>query len=209
MLYNNWSAFWKRINGQGDFRLPHCHLIDLYRQKHRKYHNMLHIEQCLIEFEQARHLVEHPNEVEMAIWYHDAIYDPESEQNEEKSAQLAQKVAKEIGLPDIFGRRVHDLVLVTKHEKIPEGIDAKVLVDIDLSIFGRSEEEFDKYERNIRKEYQWCSDEEFKAGRADILQKFLNRQTRPAVYLTDFFREKYETQARKNLERSLAKLKSS
>jgi predicted metal-dependent HD superfamily phosphohydrolase len=170
---------------------------------------MLHIEQCLIEFEQARHLVEHPNEVEMAIWYHDAIYDPESEQNEEKSAQLAQKVAKEIGLPDIFGRRVHDLVLVTKHEKIPEGIDAKVLVDIDLSIFGRSEEEFDKYERNIRKEYQWCSDEEFKAGRADILQKFLNRQTRPAVYLTDFFREKYETQARKNLERSLAKLKSS
>ncbi|MDO8740534.1 MAG: hypothetical protein Q7J54_03080 [Candidatus Woesearchaeota archaeon] len=83
-------------------------------------------------------------------------------------------------------------------------MDSRFLVDIDLSYFGKSFEEFSKNTEKIRREYDWVPEEVFKAGRATILEGFFDR---PNIYLIEFFRQKYEAQARKNLERSLAKLK--
>lgn len=179
-------------------------LISLYTEPYRAYHNLSHIAHCLDEFKEVRNLPEHPNEVEIAIWFHDAIYNPISKDNEEKSSQLAYQFLKEMEFPDSFRKKVYDLILTTKHTTIPKDIDSQVLVDIDLSILGRPIEEFDKYEKNIRKEYNFVPDAQFKTGRRAILQEFLNRLT---IYSTDFFRQKYEGQARKNLERSLIQLK--
>ncbi|MBI4175643.1 MAG: N-methyl-D-aspartate receptor NMDAR2C subunit [Candidatus Aenigmarchaeota archaeon] len=198
-----WLEFWKRIGAKGDPQKAYYMLEGLYSVQQRAYHNLSHIGRCLDEYHPARHLPEHPDEVEMALWFHDAFYDTMAADNETRSAQLAYRISRDIGLPDLFAGNVHDLILETRHIVTPFDIDSQVLADVDLSILGTPEVEFDEYENNIRKEYRWVPDWQFRAGRAKILGDFL---ARPSIYSTEFFREKYEGQARRNIERSLARL---
>ena len=99
--------------------------------------------------------------------------------------------------------RVAALILATKHSQPPVGGDEQLLVDIDLSILGRPSEEFDAYERAIRMEYQHVAAESFRAGRAAVLRKFVERLR---IYCTGLFYERYESTARQNLQRSIVRL---
>lgn len=180
-------------------------LSDLYSERHRAYHDMSHITHCLDELEEARHLAERPDEVEMALWFHDAVYHPRAKDNETRSAELSQRVATKARLPEAFGKRVYDLVLATEHHGLPDGTDARLLVDIDLSILGRPRDQFDDYETNIRKEYHFVPPHQYRSARTAILRSFSDR---PAIYSTDFFRQKYESRARANLEWSLGNLEA-
>ena len=179
-----WLQFWKKLEADGDPEPVYGLLSDVYSERHRAYHTMSHLTHCLDELEEARHLAEHPNEVEMALWFHDAIYDPKAKDNEERSAELSRRIAKEAGLPEAFGNRVSDLVLATQHHRPPEGTDAQLLVDIDLSILGRPRDEFDEYETNIRKEYRFVPLRQYRSARSAILRRFLSRAT---IYSTGFF----------------------
>ncbi|MHA1152879.1 MAG: HD domain-containing protein [Alphaproteobacteria bacterium] len=200
-----WSRFWGKLEAEGNPEPVYGLLLDLYSERHRAYHTLNHLSHCLDELEDARHLANHPNEVEMALWFHDAIYDPKAKDNEARSAELARHIAKEARLPEAFGKRVRELILATRHHGAPDGADARLLVDIDLSILGRPREAFDEYETNIRKEYHFVPWPEYRSARTAILQSFSNR---PAIYSTDFFRRKYESRARANLERSLGNLEA-
>lgn len=199
-----WSRLWEILEADGNPEPVYALLSDLYSERHRAYHNMNHLTHCLDEFEAARHLAEGPGEVEMALWFHDAIYDPRAKDNERRSAELSRRIAEEARLPEAFGRRVYDLVLATEHHGVPDGADARLLVDIDLAILGRPRDEFDDYETNIRKEYHFVPWTEYRSARSAILRRFSNR---PAIYSTDLFRQKYESRARANLERSLGNLR--
>ncbi len=198
-----WSRFWENLGAKGRPEPVYGLLSDLYSERHRSYHTLNHVSHCLDELEDARHLAEQPNEVEMALWFHDAIYDPKAKDNEQKSAGLGRRIAKEAGLPEAFGQRVYDLVLATQHQGVPNGADARLLVDIDLSILGRPKDAFDAYETNIRKEYHFVPQHQYRSARSAILRSFLKR---PAIYSTDFFQHRYESRARANLERSLGYL---
>jgi predicted metal-dependent HD superfamily phosphohydrolase len=192
--------FWKRIGAQGDPSPVYARLVASYSEPHRAYHNLTHIRNCLEEFEKARHLAAVPDSIEMAIWFHDAVYNPRAKDNEERSAELALSVAREAKLPAAFSQRVADLILATRHAAPPPDPDAALLVDVDLSILGQPSERFDDYERQIRQEYDWVEAAAFAAGRGAILKSFLERA---AIFSTPFFRDKYERQARENLKRSI------
>jgi len=206
-LENKWLEWWNRVGARGDSKKTYSELVAKYSESHRFYHNLGHIAHCLDEFDQIKKLAEHPNELEIAIWYHDIIYDIRAKDNEEKSAQLAYKTLKDIKLSEEFAKRAHNLILSTQHISKSNNIDAKLIMDIDLSIFGKPSEEFNEYERRITKEYEdiikVLSEKEFKVGRLGVLSNFLGRAY---IYQTGFFRQKYEAQARENLERSLTKL---
>jgi predicted metal-dependent HD superfamily phosphohydrolase len=178
-------------------------LIERYGEPHRAYHNLRHIRQCLAEFAPARRMAGEQDAVEMAIWYHDAIYDSHAKDNEERSAALAEVAGKAAGMPSGFLSRVSVLILATRHVATPEDADAALLVDIDLSILGQPPSRFDEYEKEIRQEYDWVEAKAFAAGRSTILKSFLER---PSIYSTDFFRAKYEAKARENLARSVRRL---
>jgi predicted metal-dependent HD superfamily phosphohydrolase len=141
----------------------------------------------------------------LAIWYYDAIYDPRSRENETRSAELAAVTIRRAGLPGEFGNKVSTLILATTKHDSSVDEDAPLMVDVDLSILGQPRQRFEGYERQIRKEYDWVSDEAFAVGRALVLKSFLNR---PTIYATNFFQRKYEEQARLNLANSLCKLES-
>jgi predicted metal-dependent HD superfamily phosphohydrolase len=198
-----WIEFWQKLAVKAD-ATPYFAAIEArYSEPHRAYHNLVHVLECLEEFEPAKHLANDPMAVEMAIWYHDAIYDTRAKDNEEQSAALAIKVCGEINLPASFTQRVKNLILATRKHDAAVEQDAPLIVDVDLSILGRPMQRFDEYQNQIRQEYSWVPAEQFAAGRSFILESFL---ARPAIYCTEFFRNKYECQARDNLKRSLSKL---
>ncbi len=203
-MKENFTNLWNRIKAQNSAEKEFARLKTMYSESHRFYHNLAHINSCLTELGSAQQLVQQPDLVEFAIWYHDVIYNPKAKYNEEKSAQLAYGVCLAAKIPEDFANRTKDLILATKHDAVPRGIDARLMIDVDLSILGKSPEEFDKYERDIRREYSWVSEDQFRQGRSAILQMFLNRYS---IYLTDFFKGKYESQARANLQRSIESLK--
>lgn len=198
-----WLALWQRMGARSDARPVLADLLTRYAEPHRSYHTLTHIDHCLTELEQARQLAQNPDAVEMALWYHDTVYNTRAGDNEQKSAELALEVTKNAALSDDFGRQVVNLILSTKHAEAPSDPDVQLLVDIDLSVLGQPEDKFDEYERQVRKEYEWVPDEMFAEKRSDILSGFLKR---PAIYSTQLFRDKYEAQARRNIARSLARL---
>ncbi|QQG44968.1 MAG: N-methyl-D-aspartate receptor NMDAR2C subunit [Candidatus Sungiibacteriota bacterium] len=197
-----WRALWWRIKAQGDPEPPYEQLVGLYSQPHRCYHTLAHIEHCLKEFDAVWHFARSPNAVEMALWYHDAIYVAKAKDNEEKSAELAARVLRSALVPDTFVQEVVRLILKTKHDAPPADFDAQLVVDIDLSSLGLPEDVFEKHGEEIRREYWWVPDALFAEVRSQIFKSFFSR---PTIYLTNFFQEKYEKQARRNLIRVLTK----
>jgi len=145
--------------------------------------------------------------VEFAWPFHDGLYVIISDTNEEKSAELALQAAKEIGLQSSLGERVYNCILATKPGAEPRDRCSKVMRDVDLSILGRPENEFDEYEKKIEREYVeqgGVPKDSFRDGRIAFL-KIMQRKEN--IYSTKFFREKYQNQARENLARALARLK--
>src|SRR6185437_11276436 len=202
-LRQRWLALWQQL-GVATQRVPDLRpLLEAYQSPDRYYHTLQHIRHCLRELDFARGATQDPAAVELAIWFHDAIYDATRHDNEERSAERMAEVLRVAGSGEALIDRVSALILSTKHAQPPSEGDAQLLDDIDLSIFGQSVEEFDAYERAIRLEYQHVPSDAFRAGRAAVLRKFIER---PHIYFTPSFRERYEWTARRNLQRSIERL---
>lgn len=203
-LEERWLRWWKAVGATGDGRAVFETVAAYYTEPHRAYHTLEHLEHCFEEFDRAKHLAYHVLTLELAIWLHDVVYDPMARNNEEKSAELALRLCRRAGLGDNFGRLVANLIRLTKHTGVPaSGKNACLLLDIDLAILGQPPERFWEYERQIRVEYAWVPETEFREGRAKILQGFLRQRH---LYQTWFFQERYEAQARANLVASIRAL---
>lgn len=201
MLYN-WLDLWRRLGAHGEPRRYHDELVALYSAPDRAYHTLAHIEQCLVECERLpSDLAERPL-LELALWYHDAIYDTRAQDSEERSAELASRMACEVGLTEPSAARVDALIRLTKTHEVPEGdLVAAYLVDIDLAILGSEPDRFAEYDRQIRQEYSWVPAEFYEPRRRQILAGFLGR---PAIYRTPLFHALYEHRAHANLAQMLA-----
>ena len=198
-----WEKLWRAIGATGNPSPWYEQLSRAYGEAHRSYHNQQHIAECLMEFDAARHLAEGPDTVELALWFHDAIYDSRRSDNEERSAALAKRCLETAGLPQLSAT-VSNLVIATKHDGETGTPDTALVVDIDLSILGKPESRFEEYERQVREEYDWVPLPVFNSKRAELLDRFLARKQ---IYRTKFFAERYEQSARRNLARSIQILK--
>ena len=184
-------------------------IISSYDRPERAYHNLTHLQECLEEFDRVRPLIMNPSAVELALWYHDIVYDTHPRftgWNEAASAGVAYDHLSDLGLAGDFICKVQHLILVTRHDRLyPDSDrDSQFIADIDLSIFGKSQARVDQYERGIRKEYDWVKDPEvFKQRRREILKMFL---ARGKIYQTAYFQKLYEEAARANLGRLIAGL---
>ena len=170
-------------------------LVPRYGEPHRRYHTWSHVLACLDARE--RIAPNAPIEVDVALWFHDAVYDPKAHDNEDKSAQLMLDEMGDAAKPAV------PLVLATKHAAIPDSEEARIVVDADLSILGADVETFDAYEIAVRQEYAFVPDDAFRVGRAHVLRSFLDRAT---IFSTAAGRELWEANARTNMARSLRAL---
>ncbi|MFD1983218.1 hypothetical protein ACFSOZ_11115 [Mesorhizobium newzealandense] len=183
-------------------------LSALYSAKDRHYHNLAHIEAMLALAGDYRGLLDDPEAVEAAIWFHDAVYDSRAKDNEAQSAALAEK--KLAGRTEA-GRlnRISAMIVATATHLLPlfedatAARDAGLFLDMDLSILGAAPDAFDAYERAVRREYAWVEEPMWRAGRSAVLKNFL---ARPHIFHTEEFRQRFELQARANMARSLEAL---
>ncbi len=197
-----WLDAWRALGvaETPELRRLHRDVLLRYSEPHRHYHTQQHLTECFEKVQDIISLAEHPAEVLVGLWFHDAIYDTQRHDNEQRSADWARSAAQELGARADSAQRIHDLIMCTRHSAEPTGVDAQILVDADLSILGAQPARFEQYETQVRNEYGWVPDEVFRSTRARILAEFLGR---PRLYCTARFRERYEAQARRNLQHSL------
>lgn len=202
LLQASWQRAWAALAAQPRDGLFE-QLIDCYREPHRRYHTLAHLQACLLQLHPVLDQAEHSGEVELALWFHDAVYRVDRQDNEWQSAQWAQRELAAAGVAADAAERVHALVMATQHAALPATADERLLVDIDLSILGEKPGIFDDYERQIRDEYAWVADALFRQKRVAVLRGFL---ARTSIFSTVHFRQRLEQQARANLQRSIARL---
>lgn len=167
----------------------------------RHYHTLTHLDACLRELDESRELALRAGEVELALWFHDAIYRSWRRDNEQQSARFAARTLRAASIETV--ERIRQLVLATQHHEEGFAGDTALLVDIDLSILGQPPEIYAQFERAIRREYWWVTRARYVEGRSKLLRKFLERR---AIYQLDRFYGKYESQARINIEAAIAQL---
>jgi predicted metal-dependent HD superfamily phosphohydrolase len=198
-----WESLWRSFGVMDADPALLRELLDRYREPHRKYHTLEHLDACFRHLGTMRRLASHPHEIELALWFHDAIYDIASADNESRSAAWARSVLQSAGVSDSVVQRVDALVMVTCHKALPTTPDQEILIDVDLVILGAPPAVFDAYEVQIMQEYASVPSDKRRAGRRKILQGFLARDR---IYHTAHFQATREAQARANLERSIAQL---
>jgi predicted metal-dependent HD superfamily phosphohydrolase len=199
-LARRWGLLWQGASGDAS-EGPYRDLVARYSETHRAYHTLEHVDECLDNLDSARHLLMRPVEVELAIWFHDAIYDPRRGDNEEQSALLAEEQLRMAGVDRAVADYTAALICLTTHEHDDLIGDAAVLCDVDLAILGAEPQRFERYDAAIRQEYAWVAESVYRIERSRVLERFLNR---PHIYHTRFFSDGLEQKARRNLTQAIA-----
>ena len=144
-------------------------IVSAYSQPHRAYHTLQHLAECFGYLDECLLEPVDRGSLELALWFHDAIYDTKASDNEDQSARWSRLALSVLSPSDL--NLIERLILVTKHDASPESEDEKLLLDIDLSILGSSQTRFAEYEAQVRYEYGWVPEDAYRLGRSKILRE--------------------------------------
>ena len=173
-----------------------------YSEPSRHYHTLQHLDALTNELAGVRKNIADWEIIMFAVAYHDIIYNPAKNDNEEKSAEYAARALS--GLLDGESlEKCRHMIIATKNHELKNDADVNYFIDSDLSIFGVAKGSYQVYTRQIRKEYEFLPDSIYNQGRQKVLKHFLAMNQ---IYKTDYFFNRYEAQARTNLNTELEEL---
>ena len=178
VLYRKWRDLlgtWRVIPALADALFED--VVKMYAGPGRFYHTLNHIEAVLESVESLGSFARNLNAVKLAAWLHDVIYDSRASDNEERSAEYAERCCKKLSIPD--GPLVALLILKTKTHAAGDDVDAQVLIDAYLAILGASESAYRAYAESIRHEYAWVPEATYRMGRRQVLERIL---ARPSIF---------------------------
>ena len=147
-------------------------ILERWREPHRKYHGISHLEDLISQIEAKRSEFS-DSEYEMlliAALFHDAIYDPLSDMNEEESAQLL------LGLSD-GSKEVMDIcqIIIDTKTHISSTPISEKFCAMDMDIVNRPIDALLEWEEGIRYEYSALSKDEYKLGRIRFLESIASK----------------------------------
>ncbi len=181
----------------------HQRLVEAYNEPQRHYHTLVHIDHCLAIFDQCKSLATNADALEIAVWFHDVIFEPGKRNNEAQSAELYQDLSTDVHDNEFRGL-VGRLIMATLHDGSSlDDTDAGYMVDIDLSSFGLPWKDFLRDSQHLREENAQLSDTEYYRRTRDFQAGLL---AKPRFYVTDYFCQRYEQQARNNLTKYFEQL---
>jgi predicted metal-dependent HD superfamily phosphohydrolase len=201
-LQHLWDVDWQALRARGDGHALRDALLACHEEPQRHYHTLRHLAECLTWLGELRACASRPEVLAMALWFHDAVYDPQRADNEQRSADWARDALLAHAVAPATARRVHDLVLATRHDApatdAPGGPDPDrdLLLDIDLSILGADPARFAEYGREIRAEYAFVPRWIYRRKRRAVLAGFA---ARVPLYATAPLGARLEAQAHRNL----------
>lgn len=174
-------------------------LIAAYSEKQRAYHTLQHVYECLVLLDSIRSDLKDAYAVELAMWFHDVVYDPQAKDNELKSAELFElSLAQDLPLKVV--EKIKRWIIATQKHEVTDEPDLQFLLDIDLAILAASSERFAEYEQQIQQEYAWVDPDVYSIKRKEILAHFYQTES---LYQTEYFQQNFEQCAKSNLKRIL------
>lgn len=174
-----------------------------YSGKKRYYHTLTHLENLLIQLLEVKEEIQNWDVILFTIFYHDIIYNSLKLDNEEKSAELAKQRLQQLSFPDVMIEECVEQILATKSHMASINSDTNYFLDADLSVLGQSWEIYSEYYKNVRKEYSIYPDLIYNPGRKKVLHHFLEMS---CIFKTTAFYDKFEVQAKQNLQKELTVL---
>ncbi len=212
-LRQRWDAFWRdaNITPQKAHDDAFNDIIAGYGGDGRPYHNLDHLRDVLQKLDWAKEALVKTGElsglndhetttmfraIEIALWYHDVVYDATRKDNEEQSRELFLKHAGHLGLDETTTALAAHLIDITAHHKDAKTLAERIMTDCDLAVLGASAAAFKIYDDNIRREYSHYDDDIYAVGRAQALGGFLKQEK---IFKTDAFHQVYEEAAKNNL----------
>lgn len=185
-----------------------------YTESTRHYHTLHHVNSLLELMDCHVGKLTCPRAVAFAIFFHDVIYNPKADDNEEKSGAAFQSFSSQhLTEEQSLSEDVYEWILMTKDHQTPEhavterfGSDDKhYFLDFDMQVLGRPSEQYQDYASRIRQEYTHFLETDYRLGRAKVLTEFLER---PRIYSTELFHRQYEDQARLNITEEINRLET-
>lgn len=171
-----------------------------YSDKKRYYHSLQHLDNLLAQLTEVKGEIQNWEIILFTLYYHDIVYNSLKSDNEEKSAELAEKRMKQISVSTDKIELCKNQILATKSHIKSDNIDTNYFTDADLSVLGQNWETYSLYYKNVRKEYSIYPDFVYNPGPKKVLNHFL---TMDRIFKTDFFYNKFEKQAKENVQKEL------
>lgn len=138
----------------------------------------------------------------LALIYHDIVYVAGHKDNEARSADLLDTALREYGTRPEARQYCRSLIMATKtHEAMTN--DEGLLVDLDLAVLAREPDGYAAYAKAVREEFSHVPGLLYRPGRKKVLQRFLEREY---LYHHPYCRERWEADARRNLELEISQL---
>lgn len=175
-----------------------------YNESGRHYHGWRHISECLAELDSIEHLLFDPLAVELAIWFHDAVYIPGGTRNELDSAELAFRWLR--SLDEELALKVKRFVEATDYSHVSDSDDPDLdyLKDIDFAAFGKPFDSFWRDVERLRRENGESSSPAASVSRLAFYRQILDGDVE--LFRTSYFRERLLEQALNNISRALYRL---
>lgn len=215
-LLQRWISLWERQGVSHPHLLPAgLNLIDAYGMPDRHYHNQTHLRDVLAKLDWAQgalaatgetaHLSDADRQrmfdtIEVALWYHDAVYDARAKDNEAQSRDLLLRDAQRMGFDPALTEEAAALVELTARHGQARSLMERIMADCDLAILGAPPAVFKKYDEDIRKEYAHVPAPLYKTGRAKVMAGFAAQER---LFKTQAFAQAFGAQAKSNLAQAL------
>lgn len=187
-------------------------LFAAYQTPPRYYHTIDHVAEVASHFDRvATDLAwQRPDEVLLAILFHDAIYRAGASDNERASADLARTcIERFLPSADIDRQRVAELIELTASHGRRDGPvdgDAALFLDCDMAILGAAPADYRRYAAAVAREFQpHIPEAMYRAGRQAFLARVLMS---PRIFLSEYFHDRLDAAARANLAEELEQLKN-
>jgi predicted metal-dependent HD superfamily phosphohydrolase len=179
-------------------------LIRRYGAVPRVYHDVRHLLAVLERVDELSAEADDDMLVRLAAWYHDAVYDVRRDDNEERSAALAEATLPVYDFDPNEIAEVARLVRLTRtHAPEPDDHNGAVLCDADLAVLAGDRDDYATYREAVRVEYRHVPDSDFTRGRAAVLQQLLDLDR---LFHTETGHARWEQAARDNLKLELEEL---
>ena len=196
---------WAQLAGDSPTsRTEWAAVVAAWSEPHRRYHDLAHLAAVLGLVGELAGAATDPDAVRLAAWYHDVVYDPRRDDNEQISAERARAGLRGLVPPERVEEVVRLVLLTAGHDPAPDDVDGAVLCDADLAVLAGPPEAYAAYASAVREEYGHLSDAEFTAGRTAVLEHLL---ALPALYRLPAVAREWTPRARANLAAELSLLK--
>lgn len=179
-------------------------VVARYHETGRHYHGVRHIRWVVRHVNDLSAHADDLSAVIAAAFFHDVIYDVTRSDNEQASAELAERALTELGWTRTRCRHVSAMILATiDHQVAGADVDTQVLLAADLAVLSAEPGRYSDYVRAIRREYAHVDEPDWRTGRSLVLQALADRRHlfAPALDLND-----WELRARANMAAELATL---